>query len=512
MKTITQLLAALLCSLTIHSQTNPDVFLADINANSDNLEITNVRNVSNDSGYDSQPSFLANDQLLFAGNNKGQTDIAYYNLERSQKLFFNKPTSGGEYSPQIIPNSPNIAAVRLDTTGKQRLYRYGLAEQTSEEIIPDIQVAYFAFYDQNTILASVLSDDRLDLVLIDLQKKTTDTLLYNSGRSIHKIPGKNAMSYTAVNEEGNMDIYQFDIDDRESYFVCQLPIGIQDHIWLDESRLLIGSGSQLFLYDLFGKGEWKPIADLKDKHIANISRLAISPDKKSLALVAESTQTDPSKIVQRHIEPFNMRDLDAFATCFSEDVVVGRFPNDVIYTGNETLKTEYARFYERTKGEINVQVLNRIVFKDIVIDEEQVTLAGKTKKQVTIYSVDNDKISSMTFIADQKLSTSPEGIVQKQLDAYNNRDIEGFMATYAPKIKIMLYPDTLIYDDKNSVTESYSQFFEYTPDLHAAIKNRIVIGNKVIDEEYVTMDGKNFTAIAIYEVDNALISKVYFIR
>ena len=33
--------------------------------------------------------------------------------------------------------------------------------------------------------------------------------------------------------------------------------------------------------------------------------------------------------------------------------------------------------------------------------------------------------------------------------------------------------------------KGYASFFENTPDLNCEIKNRIIIGNKVIDEEYL---------------------------
>ena len=54
--------------------------------------------------------------------------------------------------------------------------------------------------------------------------------------------------------------------------------------------------------------------------------------------------------------------------------------------------------------------------------------------------------------------------------------------------------------------------FKSVPDLNAEIMNRIVLGNKVIDKEKVTINGKTFYAIAIYEVTNGLISKVTFIQ
>jgi hypothetical protein len=48
--------------------------------------------------------------------------------------------------------------------------------------------------------------------------------------------------------------------------------------------------------------------------------------------------------------------------------------------------------------------------------------------------------------------------------------------------------------------------------LNCEIKNRIIIGNKVIDEEYITANGQNFSAVAIYEVQNGKIAKVTFIQ
>jgi hypothetical protein len=60
--------------------------------------------------------------------------------------------------------------------------------------------------------------------------------------------------------------------------------------------------------------------------------------------------------------------------------------------------------------------------------------------------------------------------------------------------------------------KGYSGFFNNSPDLHCEIINRIVIGNKVIDQEKVTSNGSSFGAIAIYEIENGLISKVTFLQ
>tara|TARA_R110002072_G_scaffold23949_2_gene81969 strand:+ start:79590 stop:81122 length:1533 start_codon:yes stop_codon:yes gene_type:complete len=505
------LFITLIAITSLFAQPNTDVYLFDLKFTPNGVVISNMMNVSNDPGYDSQPSFRNDNELLFAGNNFGQTDIKLFNIDKNQITNFNASTPGGEYSPQAIPNSMNVAAVRLDTNGLQRLYRYQPDVKRSSALIPEIQVAYYAFYDENISIASVLSGNVLDLTWINLQKKTTDTIVRNVGRSIHRIPKKEAMSYTAVNEEGNHDVFQLDIKDGESYFVCQLPVGIQDHCWIDDTRLLLGSNDKLFMYDLFGKDKWEEVADLSEFNLKNISRITVSANGKKLALVAEPAVVAPGDVVQKHIAPFNARDLDAFVHCFSDNVVVKRFPNELMYTGRTAMKENYKNFYARNEY-VDVSVKNRITIGNTVIDEEVVNIMGEIKNQATIYTVENEKIATMTFIANEKSHEDPEIIVDKQLDAYNLRDIEKFIATYQEDIKLYNFPGDLTSEGKEGMQIGYGSFFANTTDLHCEIKNRIVIGNKVIDEELVTINGGTISAVAIYEVENGLISKVTFIR
>ena len=282
------LLALILSFSFTLAQPNTEVYLMDLEFSEDTFSFSNFKNISNNEGYDSQPNFIDNNTILYSRNHQGQTDIAKYHILRTSYTWVNKPSSGGEYSPQNIPNSKNISTVRLDTTRLQRLYSYHLKTMEPSLLINNLQVAYYSFYDANTILSSVLSGEDLDLVISNLSEKTNDTLILNVGRAIQKVPNTpETMSYTSVNEEGNFDLFQLEMKSLDSFFVAELPIGVQDIIWLNESTLLIGSRDKLFLLDLFGNGDWKLIADLSEYKIKDITRLAVSPDGKKLALVAE---------------------------------------------------------------------------------------------------------------------------------------------------------------------------------------------------------------------------------
>ncbi|MDC8003594.1 nuclear transport factor 2 family protein [Aureisphaera galaxeae] len=498
-----------LSTLVAISQTNTEVFLADLSFTEDReFKVSNFQNISYNEGYDNQPSFTQDGLLLYAKTQNEQTDIAVFDPAFWSTQWLFEGTPGGEYSPQRIGSTQDFTAVRLDPDGKQRLYRYRSGE-APVAYIKDLRVAYYAHYDENTLLSSVLSGNQLDLVISDIASQKSDTLLDRSGRSIHKVPATDAMSYTAVNEEGNWDVYQLDTKTKESFFVAQLPIGIQDHVWLDGSKMLIGSGNKLYLYDLFGDGEWQLFADLSAYKIENITRMAVSPDRKRLAIVAEALS--PSEIVQAHIAPYNEGRLDDFANAFSENVVVRNFPADTTSMGRAEMRAGYERFMKNNSN-LTVKVENRIAYKNVVVDEETGTVNNDTFHQATIYETGLGSIQSMTFIHNKKTSKDPTIIVDKQLEAYNARNIDEFMATYADDIKLYSFPHRFMSEGQASMKTNYASFFEATPDLNCTIKNRIVVGNKVIDEEFLTINGKNYSAIAIYEVENGLISKVTFIQ
>lgn len=269
------------------AQNNTNVYVFEIYPAYEGLELLNIKNISNNEGYNNQPSFSSNETILFAGNNNGQTDISEYNLITDSKKWINQKTEGGEYSPQKFPSNNNLAAVRLDNNGLQRLYSYNFENGKSSELIENLQVAYFAFYTDEKVMATVLDGEAMDLVLIDLQFKSVDTLFRNAGRSLQKVPKTNSMSYSLINDEGNLDLYLLDMNSNESYFVTELPIGIQDYVWINETQILIGSGNKLYMYDTLGTSEWTKVASLEEHGLKNITRMAISPDGKKLAVAAE---------------------------------------------------------------------------------------------------------------------------------------------------------------------------------------------------------------------------------
>lgn len=111
-------------------------------------------------------------------------------------------------------------------------------------------------------------------------------------------------------------------------------------------------------------------------------------------------------------------------------------------------------------------------------------------------------------------SASPESVVQRQLEAYNARDLEALMATYADDAQLFEYPGTLLAAGAAQVRERTAVRFR-EPNLHARLVRRIVVGQVVIDHEEVTRTFPEGTGrlelVAIYEVRDGRIATARFI-
>lgn len=110
--------------------------------------------------------------------------------------------------------------------------------------------------------------------------------------------------------------------------------------------------------------------------------------------------------------------------------------------------------------------------------------------------------------------TTPEAVVQRRLDAFNTRDVEAFMATYADDARKLQYPATQLACGSARPRQRITDRFR-EPDLHAGIIHRIVTERVVIDHEEVTRtfpEGAGKTGLAaVCEVCDGKTASVRFI-
>jgi len=112
------------------------------------------------------------------------------------------------------------------------------------------------------------------------------------------------------------------------------------------------------------------------------------------------------------------------------------------------------------------------------------------------------------------LSAEAEAVVQRQLEAYNARDIESFMAVWSGDAQYFEHPSKLLANGAAEIRQRHLVRFK-EPNLHGRLIKRMSVGNKVVDQEIVTRTFPEGTGhvdvIAIYEVIESKIAKAWFI-
>lgn len=107
---------------------------------------------------------------------------------------------------------------------------------------------------------------------------------------------------------------------------------------------------------------------------------------------------------------------------------------------------------------------------------------------------------------------APETIVQKQVDAYNQKDLELFLSYYSDDVKVYNFPCKLTSEGKEQLRKDFEAYFGKAKTLNCKILKRIVRKNMVIDEEQIKFNDIEFSGVAVYEIENNKIVKVTFIE
>lgn len=110
-------------------------------------------------------------------------------------------------------------------------------------------------------------------------------------------------------------------------------------------------------------------------------------------------------------------------------------------------------------------------------------------------------------------NASPLEVVQAQLDAFNNKDIDALLRAYAPDAEQFALHGELLAKGHDEIRPRYVARFN-EPQLHARLLSRVVLGNIVTDLELIT---RNFPEgvgtlemLCIYEVKDGRIQRASF--
>jgi hypothetical protein len=272
--------------LTSFSQPVTEVYLFDLKIKPDKMVISNGRNISNHKGYDNQPFFHTGRPVLYyvSADSGGRTDIMAYDYKLKQQSRITA-THDREYSPTLTPDKQFISCILQNDSGAQHLVKYDVKSGTPHTIINDLIVGYHAWGNENSVAVFTLPAP-FRLHLIDIAKKSDTVIASYIGRSLHKIPGRKAVSFIEKAPDGRRVINSVDVENYSINFLAEsLPGEAQDMAWTPDGRIVMSDGNKIFYCQPGTGATWKEIEVGPAQPLNAITRLAISADGNTLAVV-----------------------------------------------------------------------------------------------------------------------------------------------------------------------------------------------------------------------------------
>lgn len=162
-----------------------------------------AENITSRKGYDNQPAFSPDGKYILYSSQRdsgGQTDIYKYDIEKKITLQVTK-TETSEYSPAFIPGKSNFfSVVMVEKDSIQRLWKFSLNGGKPDCIMDNVDsVGYYCWLNSNSIALYLLSAPHHSLHLANILTQQTTFIADNIGRSLHKIPNYNMLSFTTKN-------------------------------------------------------------------------------------------------------------------------------------------------------------------------------------------------------------------------------------------------------------------------------------------------------------------------
>jgi hypothetical protein len=262
-----------------------DIYLATVVTRGGELRFGDPINVTDRTGYDNQPLFMpGGDAVLYTSIRDGQADTYRYDMATGTATRVTR-TPESEYSPTVMPGGRAFSVVRVEMDSTQRLWRFALDGTEPRLVVSDVKpVGYHAWADDHTVALFVLGDPPT-LQLVDTETGEVVVAASNIGRSLHKVPGRNSVSFLQRVSEDEAWISAIDVATRNVRRLIQPLEGNEFYAWTPDGAIVMGQGSKLWMWREGEDESWREVADFGAAGLRDISRIAVSPRGDYVAVV-----------------------------------------------------------------------------------------------------------------------------------------------------------------------------------------------------------------------------------
>ncbi len=242
----------------------------------------------NPARYDNQPFFGSDGRsMLFTSSRDGtQTDIYYVELQTRQIRQFTE-TPESEYSPTVMPDDAGVSTIRVEADGTQRLWQFSGDRAAPTLVLRDVKPAgYHAWIDASRVAVYVLGSPAT-LHIADVATGASRVVARDIGRSVQRRPDTGTISF--VQREGEAwSVKEWVPATGEIRPLVAALAGSTDRdtAWAPDGTLFMTRGGEVHWWRS-GREGWTLLADAG---IGPLSRLAVSPDGRWMALVATEAE------------------------------------------------------------------------------------------------------------------------------------------------------------------------------------------------------------------------------
>jgi Tol biopolymer transport system component len=267
-----------------------EIFLSRLFHTGDSLRLGPAENITGRPGYDNQPAFLtdATGLLYTAIDSTGQADIWRFDL-RSRRRVRLTDTPESEYSPTMMPGSTRFSVVRVERDSTQRLWSFRLDGTDPQLVLESLApIGYHAWLDQFRVAVYVLGTPST-LHVLRRDGSEDEVRANHIGRTIQRVPAQGWYSFVQLDSTHTPWIVAQPFEGGAVSRLVRLPGDNEFYTWGPDGTLLSATGGSIVRWNgVSGEGSaWLPVVTAQPLAVKSISRLAVSPDGRWLAFVAD---------------------------------------------------------------------------------------------------------------------------------------------------------------------------------------------------------------------------------
>ena len=268
-----------------------DIHLVPLTIGDTSVHLGAPINITSRPGYDNQPSFTPDGRALFFTSVRADAQADIYRYDVAPRTTSRvTATAESEYSATVMPGGRRFSVIRVEADSTQRLWSFALDGTEPRVVLADVKpVGYHAWSDDSTVAVFVLGSPAT-LQIAKTHGGATAQVAGNIGRSLAQVPGSRSISFMR-RSGSDWAIERHDPSRGQTETLGTGVPGAEYIAWLANGRLLTAAGNKLYFGVLESPGgqatiRWREVATFADPALQRLSRLAVSPDGRWLALVA----------------------------------------------------------------------------------------------------------------------------------------------------------------------------------------------------------------------------------